>query len=124
MSEFTYKWLRNNLEQLKIENTHEILDNYLEQVLKDNLNAADILDYIFAEETKNKQQRAYEKQIQLAGFPIKKTLEAFDFGFQPSIDKRQIEELATMRFVEHSENVAFLGPHGGVKRILPQPSEW
>ncbi len=36
----------------------------------------------------------------MSGFPIKKTLEDFDFSFQPSIDKRQIEELATMRFRE------------------------
>lgn len=118
MSEFTYERLRNNLEQLKMKHTLEILDNYLEQALKDNLNAVDILDHIFAEEAKNKQQRAYEKQIQMAGFPIKKTLEAFDFGFQPSIDKRQIEELATMRFVENSENVAFLGPPGVGKTHL------
>ena len=48
---------------------------------------------------------SYEKQIQMSGFPIKKTLDDFDFSFQPSIDKRQIDELATMRFLENAENV-------------------
>jgi len=43
---------------------------------------------IFAEEAFSKCRRAYEKQVQMSGFPIKKTLEDFDFSFQPSIDKR------------------------------------
>ena len=65
-----------------------------------------------AEEAKSKRKRAYEKQIQMPGFPIKKTLDDFDFSFQPSIDKRQIDELATMRFLENGENAVFLGPPG------------
>ena len=52
------------------------------------------------------------------GFPIKKTLDDFDFSFQPSIDKRQIDELATMRFLENGENVVFLGPPGVGKTHL------
>ncbi len=53
----------------------------------------------------------------MSGFPIKKTLDDFDFSFQPSIDKRQIDELATMRFLENGENVVFLGPPGvGIDR--------
>ena len=54
----------------------------------------------------------------MLGFPIKKTLEDFDFSFQPSIDKRQIEELATMRFLENGENIVFLGPPGVGKTHL------
>ncbi len=45
----------------------------------------------------------------MSGFPIKKTLDDFDFSFQPSIDKRQIDELDTIRFLENGENVVFLG---------------
>ncbi len=63
-------------------------------------------------------KRAYEKQIQMSGFPIKETLDDFDFSFQPSIDKRQIDELATMRFLENGENVVFLGPPGVGKTHL------
>lgn len=110
MNEFTMDRLRENLESLKMKNTLEILDNYLERAVAQNLNIMDVLDHIFAEEAKVKRKRAYEKQIQMSGFPIKKTLEDFDFSFQPSIDKRQIEEVATMRFVENGENVVFLGP--------------
>lgn len=118
MSEHVYERIKNNLEQLKMRNTLTIIDNYLERAIADDLNIVDILDYLLAEETKNKQKRAYDKQIQLSGFPIKKRLSDFDFTFQPSIDKRLIDELATMRFLENMENVVFLGPPGVGKTHL------
>ena len=118
MTEFTMDRLRENLESLKMKNTLEILDNYLERAVAENLNIVDVLDHIFAEEAKSKRKRAYEKQIQMSGFPIRKTLDDFDFSFQPSIDKRQIDELATMRFLENGENVVFLGPPGVGKTHL------
>ena len=46
-----------------------------------NLNIVEVLDHIFSEEAKYKRKRAYEKQIQMSGFPIKKTLDDFDFSF-------------------------------------------
>ena len=115
MTEFTMDRLRENLESLKMKNT---LDNYLERAVAESLNIVDILDHIFAEEAKSKRKRAYEKQIQMSGFPIKKTLDDFDFSFQPSIDKCQIDELATVRFLENGENVVFLGPPGVGKTHL------
>jgi len=118
MTEFTMDRLRENLEALKMKNTLEILDNYLERAVADKLNIVEVLDHIFSEEAKSKRRRAYEKQIQMSGFPIKKTLDDFDFSFQPSIDKRQIDELATMRFLENGENVVFLGPPGVGKTHL------
>ena len=118
MNEITYERLKENLESLKLRNTLEILDNYLERAVKDNLNVVEVLDHLFTEEAKAKRRRAYEKQLQLSGFPGRKLLDTFDFSFQPSIDKRQIEELATMRFVENAENVVFLGPPGVGKTHL------
>ena len=75
MSEFTMDRLRENLESLKMKNTLEILDNYLERAVAENLNIVDVLDHIFSEEAKSKRKRAYEKQIQMSGFPIRKTLD-------------------------------------------------
>ena len=94
MTEFTMDRMRENLEALKIKNTLEILDNYLKQAVAENLNIVEVWDHIFSEKAKSKRRRAYEKQVQMSGFPIKKTLDDFDFSFQPSIDKRQIDELA------------------------------
>lgn len=110
--------LRESLESLKMKNTLDILDNYLERAVNEQLNIVEVLDHIFAEEALSKRRRAYEKQVQMSGFPIKKTLEDFDFSFQPSIEKRQLDELATMRFLENGENIVFLGPLGVGKTHL------
>ena len=118
MSEFTMDRIRENLTALKMRNTLEIIDNYLERAVKDNLNIVEVLDHILVEETLDKRKRAIETQLKTSGFPMKKKLKHFDFSFQPSIDKRQIDELATMRFLENGENVVFLGPPGVGKTHL------
>lgn len=118
MNDTTYGRLKENLERLKLNHTLDIIDNYLERALKDDLNVVDVLDHLFMEEAKYKNNRAVEQQIKLSGFPIKKTLDAFDFSFQPSIDRALLDELATMRFVENGENVVFLGPPGVGKTHL------
>jgi len=51
-------------------------------------------------------------------FPMRKGIDAFDFSFHPSIDKRQIDELCTMHFLENAENIVFLGPPGVGKTHL------
>jgi len=118
MSELMMERIRENLVALKLKNTLVILDNYLERAVKDDLNIVEVLDHIFSEEAANKRKRAYETQLMTSGFPLKKGLDAFDFDFQPSIDKRQIDELATMRFLENGENIVFLGPPGVGKTHL------
>jgi len=118
MSELMMDRIRENLVVLKMKNTLLILDNYLERAVKDDLNIVEVLDHIFAEESNHKKKRAYETQLMTSGFPLKKGLEEFDFDFQPSIDKRQIDELATMRFLENGENIVFLGPPGVGKTHL------
>jgi DNA replication protein DnaC len=56
--------------------------------------------------------------MRLAGFPIEKRLDDFDFKFQPSIDRASIRELASMRFIHNVENIVFLGPPGVGKTHL------
>ena len=118
MSELMMERIRENLTALKMKNTLAILDNYLERAVKDDLNIVEVLDHLFSQEAESKRQRAYETQLMTSGFPMKKGLKNFDFDFQPSIDKRQIEELATMRFLENGENIVFLGPPGVGKTHL------
>jgi len=118
MSEVIYERIKKNLEILNMKNTSLILDNYLEKAIHDKKNIVEVLDYLLAEEAKTKKNRAVENQIKMSGFPYRKTLEQFDFDFQPSINKEQIMELATMRFVENKENVVFLGTPGVGKTHL------
>ena len=95
-----------------------LLDNYLEKAIHDKTGIVEILDYLLAGEAKTKKNRAVENQIKMSGFPYRKTLEQFDFDFQPSLNKEQIMELATMRFVENKENIVFLRTLGVGKTHL------
>ena len=72
VSELTMDRIRENLENLKMKNTLDILDNYLERAVAEQINIIEVLDHIFAQEALSKRRRAYEKQLQMSGFPIKK----------------------------------------------------
>jgi DNA replication protein DnaC len=117
-SDVTYERVKENLLALNMKNTLEIIDNYLERAIADKVNIVDVLDHILSAEATAKRTRAVENQIIMAAFPFRKTIQAFDFTFQPSIDKSQIEELCTMRFIENKENVVFLGTPGVGKTHL------
>lgn len=56
--------------------------------------------------------------VKVAGFPFEKSLEEFDFTFQPSIDRKQINDLASLRFIEQTQNILFLGSSGVGKTHL------
>lgn len=118
MSEIVYERIKRNLSELNMTSTLNTIDNYLETAIHDKTNIVDVLDHILCEEAKARKSRAVENQIKVSGFPFRKTLDMFDFDFQPSIDKNQIMELATMRFVENKENVVFLGTPGVGKTHL------
>jgi DNA replication protein DnaC len=118
MNNFTYERLHNNLQYLKLNTIEELLDNFLEIAVRDNKTTMEVLDYLFEQEKKHREAVAVERRMKSAVFPVKKTLEEFDFEFQKSIDKKVIEDLATLRFVHNSENIVFLGPPGVGKSHL------
>jgi len=118
MSDLIYDRIKENLTSLKMINTLETIDNYLEHALKEKASVLEVLDYIFSQEASYRSSKATNMRVNMAGFPFKKSLDAFDFDFQPSINKDQILELATMRFVHNQENVVFLGPPGVGKTHL------
>jgi DNA replication protein DnaC len=118
MNNFTYERLHNNLQYLKLNTVEDLLDNFLEIASRDNKTTMEVLDYLFEQEKKHREAVSIERRMKSAVFPVKKTLEGFDFEFQKSIDKNVIEDLATLRFVHNSENVVFLGPPGVGKSHL------
>ena len=118
MNNFTYERLHNNLHYLKLDTIEAILDNYLELAAKDCKTTMEVLDYLLEQERKNRDAAATNRRIKHAVFPVIKTLEEFNFEFQPSIEKGIIEELATLRFIHNVENLVLLGPPGVGKSHL------
>lgn len=89
-----------------------------EQAAKDELSYTEFLEKILLAEVEAADRRTSEALLRLAGFPYRKTLDDFDFSFQPSVPKKQLKELAGCAFVERAENVVFLGPPGVGKTHL------
>jgi len=112
MNNFTYERLHNNLMNLKLDTIEAILDNYLELAAKEGKTTMEVLDYLLEQERKHKDATAIDRRMKSAVFPIKKTLEEFNFDFQPSIEKSVIEDLVTLRFIHNAENLVLLGPPG------------
>jgi DNA replication protein DnaC len=110
--------LRTALEGLGLKAAEARLENQLEQASKEQPSYADFLEELLSCEVEARRARYLRARLQLAHLPFVKTFEQFDFGFQPSIDERQIRELRTLRFVHEASNVIFLGPPGVGKTHL------
>src|SRR5271157_5105079 len=76
------------------------LTTRLEQAAKKELSYADFLDQLLAGEVDAKTHKHQQMRIAMARFPYQKTLESFDFKFQPSLDPKQLRELATGRYIQ------------------------
>src|SRR5260370_16516613 len=93
----------------------------LEEAAKKEVSYADFLDDLLTLEVGSKSQKHLAMRIAMARFPFHKTLESFDFKFQPSIDAKLIRELATGRYMHGGDNVLLLGPPEVGKRHQPEP---
>lgn len=113
-----YQRVHMHLERLKLKRVADLLDPISEQATKESLSYLDFLDRLLEAEAASRAERRLLAKTRLAHFPFQKTLADFDFSFQPSIDRKQIQELATLRFLANGENVIFLGPPGVGKTHL------
>lgn len=94
------------------------LDGLIEQGVRDGLTFLDFVDLLLREETASKADKRVRMGIQIAHFPVQKTLEEFDYDAQPSVDRRLVQELATGRFVANASNVLLFGAPGVGKTHL------
>ncbi|HEX7127321.1 MAG TPA: IS21-like element helper ATPase IstB [Thermodesulfobacteriota bacterium] len=110
--------LQGQLQRLHLIKSRERLEALLQEAADQELPYADFLDRLLTEEVTSKTAKHVTMRTHLARFPFVKGLDAFDFTYQPSIDKKQIEQLASCHFVEHGDNLVVLGPPGVGKTHL------
>jgi DNA replication protein DnaC len=110
--------LENLLDKLRMDHLEAQLDVVCEQAAEKQLDYKTFLIQALQTEWQGRYQKGIEARLRLARFPWLKTLEQFDFDFQPSLDRRQVRELAGMSFVERAQNVIILGPPGVGKTHL------
>lgn len=118
MNEHRYEHLQAILERLKLTRVPERLDQLAEEAAKESWTYVEFLDRVLDVEVSARVERDVTMKTRLAHFPFIKTLDQFDFSFQPALNEAQIRELATARFVAHGENILLLGPPGVGKTHL------
>ena len=96
---------RQHLETLGLKQAVEILDNTLDVAANKQLTYPEMLEQLLGAEVAARRERYLSTRTKMAHFPFQKTLEQFDFAFQPSIDERQVKELASLAFVAEAANI-------------------
>ena len=114
----TYNKLLNNLEILKMEKVRNYLPNYLEKVTSEEITFVDALFELTEKEIEFRNERASKVQVSVSAFPFHKELSDFDFDYQPTVNKKQLYDLETLRFIENKENILFFGNSGVGKSHL------
>jgi len=109
---------RDLLKDLGLNTAYEILDAKLEAATHKEITYLSFLSDLLEVEKQERKRRIEETRIKLSRLPNRKTLEEFDFSFQPSIDTRLIKELSTLAFASRNENLILLGPPGVGKTHL------
>ena len=107
-----YQKLRAHLAFLRMTAAAEALPGELDYALKQKLTHQGFLERLLAIEVAAVDERRRASLARFASLPSPFTLADFDFSAQPSVDKKLIDELATLRFVEDATNVLLIGPPG------------
>ena len=112
--------LMGSLRKLKLGGFGETLDLRLAQAQKDDLSHLAFLTLVIQDEIERREAKKLAVRIQKASFEEEKTLEGFDFAFNPRIKRGVVTDLATCLFVEKREHVLIYGPAGVGKTHLAQ----
>ena len=110
--------LGEHLRKLRLLKSGERLEAMLQDAAARELPYAEFLEQVLGEEVAAKMSKNIAMRTAMARFPFVKPLETFDFTYQPSVDKKQLQELASCHYIEHGDNVIVLGPPGVGKTHL------
>ena len=114
----SYTKLMNGLTDLGLHKMQEHLDFYIKSVNSGEKSFSDALEELIEIEKANNQLRAINACVKTANFPFLKTVDDFDFSFQPGINRKEILEFTSLGFIERTENILFVGSSGVGKTHL------
>lgn len=112
--------IQHTLRSLRLSGLASSLDLRLREARGNNLDHLEFLELLLQDELNVRNQRMIERRTRSADFREKRTLDSFDFTFNPSVNRKQIHDLATGRFTENAEDVLLIGPPGVGKSHLAQ----
>jgi DNA replication protein DnaC len=110
--------IESNLTRLRLPRIREILNRVLKAADQDQKSHLSFLDELLEEEVAHKEQRRVEIALKISGLPFIKSIDEFDFTFQPKLDRQKVMSLFDLIFIQQKGNVIFLGPPGVGKTHL------
>jgi DNA replication protein DnaC len=111
--------LRRHLQFLGLTRTLDELDERLAWAVRERPGPTALLEHVLGAETAHKLEHRIGRRIDRSGLKERKTLEAFDFDFQPKLDKALVLELARLDFVRRRDDVVITGhPGTGKSHVL------
>jgi DNA replication protein DnaC len=112
--------LRRTLRQLRLSGLSQSLETRLQEATGNQLSHQEFLELILQDELNIRSQRLIARRVKAAAFHETRTLEDFDFSFNPCIKRKQIYDLSTGQFVREHRDVLLIGPPGVGKSHLAQ----
>ena len=112
--------LQTTLRKLRLSGLAQTLEVRLQEAPGHGLNHAEFSELILQDELAVRADRLMNRRVKVASFREPRTLENFDFAFNPSINKKQVYDLATCRFVRQTRDLLLLGPPGTGKSHIAQ----
>jgi DNA replication protein DnaC len=112
--------LQPKLSRLKLSGILETLENRLKQATADKWSYSQFLDFLLSDEVERRDHKQLVRRLAKSGLDPEKTLESFDFTFNPKIHEPTMREFGQCQFVEKNENLLLLGPSGVGKSHLAQ----
>lgn len=112
--------LNRVLRRLKLSGVLQTLEVRQQQAVEDNLDASEFLFRVLQDELDRRDGKKLQERLARAGFENERTLEVFNWAFNPKVPKSRIVDLSTARFVDQAENILFIGPAGVGKSHLAQ----
>jgi DNA replication protein DnaC len=113
-----YSQLKSQLKQLKLSGAANTLELRLMEAESNELSFSEVLSMLLSDEIELRRDRSLQRLISHAHLESNKTLEHFDFTFNPTIKPQQIRELSTCHFMDKAENILLIGPTGTGKTFL------
>jgi DNA replication protein DnaC len=110
--------LQANLARLRLNRAGAVLNGLATTAQQQSKSYLDFLDELLEEEVAYKEQRRVETTLKISGLPFVKTIDEYDFSFQPKLDRQLVMSLFDLSFLSRNENVILLGPPGVGKTHL------
>lgn len=118
MSELITNRIREHATRLGLTHLTDTISQLVARAEAEQLGYLEFTDLLLHDELGLREGRRFRNALKLSGLPHHKTLDEFDFAFQPGLDARKVRDLASLAFIDAKSNIALLGPPGVGKTML------